>query len=264
MSIKSLVDNYMSFWNQADIDGIMSMYDESMLYHDMPSGEVIAYGDLKNHLSNTFGIGPNQELELELLDAIYLDEKSAFIYWKQSLPPAGSKNVTHFKGVELIVFTRDKITSIHEYYDYLQQGSDAQTTTSKDTGSDQMTKLGLTDSLTKDIADSITHYFDNQSPYLDPELNLTKVSDRLGFTRNQVSYVINNVLDQTFYDLVNVRRINHVIDQMSSGPTHPSILEMAINAGFNSISGFYNAFKKQTGMSPVKFQKSRLSGRKPT
>lgn len=261
MSIKSLVDNYMSFWNQADINGIMSMYDKSMLYHDMPSGEVIAYGDLKNHLSNTFGIGTDQGLEL--LDAIYLDEKSAFIYWKQNLLPSGSEEIAHFKGVELIAFTAEKITSVHEYYDYQQQGPDVQATSSKDTGADQMTKLGLTDSLTKDVAVAITQYFDNESPHLDPELNLTRVSDRLGFTRNQVSYVINNVLDQTFYDLVNVRRIDHVIAQMSSGPTHPSILEMAINAGFNSISGFYNAFKKQTGMSPVKFQKTRLSGRKP-
>ncbi len=63
------------------------------------------------------------------------------------------------------------------------------------------------------------------------------------------------MLDKTFYDLVNGMRINHVIEKMSSPDSRLSLLELGFDAGFNSVSGFYNAFKKQTGMTPAQFKR---------
>lgn len=259
MNLKEYVDKYLAYWNQADIDGLMSMYATSMLYHDMPSGEVIAYEDLKNYLNNTFSFGAN--LPLELKDAVFIDDKSAFIYWIQRFAAGEQDKIAQINGVELIVFSSEKIISIHEFYDYKGIGLDAPGGVDKDTTDDQMTKLGLTDELIKSIGQEITAYFDQRNPYLDPELNLTKVAAHLGYTRNQVSYVINHVLDQTFYDLVSSRRIEHVISHMSLADSNSSILEMAIGAGFNSMSGFYSAFKKQTGMSPVQYQKVNVTNK---
>lgn len=256
MDIKELVDRYLTFWGEANIDGLISMYDDNMVYHDLPSGEVILYGDLMNYLSRTFAFGADQKLELK--EAVFLDGGSAFIYWTLSFATEDRGKIIGVNGVELIVFRSEKIISIHEFYDYQGFGTDTLGISRKEANIGQLTKLGLTDELMESIGDEIVRYFDEQRPYLDPELNLTKVSERLGHTRNQISYVINHVLDQTFYDLVNERRIDHVIRQMLSSNSRRSILEMAINAGFNSMSGFYNTFKKQTDMSPVQFQKANL------
>jgi len=65
--------------------------------------------------------------------------------------------------------------------------------------------------------------------------------------------VINHVLDKTFYDLINSHRIDHAIDKMSSPENNFSILELGYDAGFNSVSGFYNAFKKQTEKTPAQY-----------
>ena len=40
--IENLVNRYLQYWQQSDIDGLMSMYDEEIAYHDMPSG-LVAY-----------------------------------------------------------------------------------------------------------------------------------------------------------------------------------------------------------------------------
>jgi AraC-like DNA-binding protein len=107
------------------------------------------------------------------------------------------------------------------------------------------------------IAAEIKDYFEQKTPYLEPELNLTMVSEILGYTRNQMSYVINHVLGQTFYELVNTRRIEYVLKQMAVVDSKQTILDMAINAGFNSVSGFYSAFKKHTGVTPAKYRRSQ-------
>ena len=255
MNTKPQINQYMNFWNKADIDGLMSMYAPEMIYHDMPSGEVIAFKDLRNHLSKTFAF--NAGITLKLNEAVFPDESSAFIYWTQTLSTDDGRKAAQVNGVELIVFRDGKIVSIHEFYDYQGVEPEAVTET-RDALSDQMTKLGLSDDMTATIASQIKQFFSQDEPFLDPDLSLTTVSEHLGHTRNQVSFVLNKVLNQTFYDLINQHRVQHVIQQMSSVETRRSILEMAINAGFNSMSGFYNAFKRQTGMSPVQFQKSKL------
>lgn len=255
MNIEQLVSLYLSYWAQSDIDGLMSMYDEDMSYHDMPSGDVIKYAELKQFLTNTFTEETNQQIKLK--DSVFVEGDSAFIYWLQSFTTAQTGKNVKVNGVELIVFRHGKIISIHEFYDYQGSALEEISNSMEGTHSEKMTKLGLDNELMQKIAEETSHYFDEQKPYLEPDLNLTIVSKKLGYTRNQISYVINHVLERTFYDLVNGRRIEYVMQQMSTTRPNPSILEMAINAGFNSVSGFYSAFKKHSGMTPAQYQRTQ-------
>jgi len=255
MDIEQLVSRYLAYWEQSDIDGLMSMYDEKMLYHDMPSGEVIKYKDLKKFLINSFAFASNQQLKLQ--DSVFVEGNSAFIYWMQSFSFADTGKHVEVNGVELIVFREEKIISIHEFSDYRRTVVEDVSHTMEGTHREKMTKLGLDDEQMQQISTEISDYFDLQEPYLEPELNLTTVSEKLGYTRNQISYVINHVLGRTFYDLLNTRRIEYVIQQMLTAEANLSILEMAINAGFNSVSGFYSAFKKHTGITPAQYQRTR-------
>ena len=251
--IEQLVRRYLTYWKQADIDGLVSMYDSTMQYHDLPSGEIIDYKDIKNYLKETFALKANQQLDLQ--DSIFVEGNCAFIYWLQRFSSSGTNKEVRINGVELIVFHDDKIVSIHEFYDYRDAPFDDLTDSMEGLHSEQMIKLGLEEKQLQQIAEEINTYFNDESSYLDPEINLRRVSDILGYTRNQISYVINHVLGHTFYDLVNTRRIEYVIKQMQNG-TDLSVMELAINSGFNSISRFYSAFKKLTGMTPAQYQRS--------
>jgi len=255
--IKGLVKQYLAFWDQVDIDGLMSMYDTRMQYHDMPSGEVIDYEHLQQFLSDTFAHESEQNLKLN--ESTFIEVNSAFIYWTQTFVSVHTGRKVTVKGVELIVFRAGKITSIHEFYDFQDTGAPPAAVPSAGTEQEKMLKLGLSEETVQQLAHELTVYFDSERPYLEPELTLSSVSDHLGYTRNQVSFVINRVLDRSFYDLVNERRIAHAVQKMSAPEQHLSILELGFDAGFNSVSGFYNAFKKQTGQSPAQYRRSLSS-----
>ena len=253
-TIEHLVARYLEFWGQADIDGLMSMYDPAMQYHDMPSGEVIDYADLKQFLSDTFAHKTDQQLKLK--ESVFLEGNSAFIYWTRSFVANDTTKKVTMNGVELIVFRGGAICSIHEFYDFRDTRLEPLSSPEKGTHLEKMTKLGLTDNMMQQLASELTDYLDHNKPYLLPELTLATVSEHLGYTRNQISFVINHVLSRTFYDLVNTRRVDHVIEKMSSNDQNLSILELGFDAGFNSVSGFYNAFKKQTGKTPAQYMRS--------
>jgi methylphosphotriester-DNA--protein-cysteine methyltransferase len=61
------------------------------------------------------------------------------------------------------------------------------------------------------MAQDLEHYFQRQRPYLDPELDLQQVADASGYSRNQISYLLNQVLGQSFYRYVNQARLQHLM-----------------------------------------------------
>lgn len=253
-TIEQLVKQYLSFWGRADIDGLLSMYDISMQYHDMPSGEVIDYHNLKQFLKDTFA--SKADVQLKLKESVFLEGNSAFIHWTNNFIATATGRQVTLNGVELIIFHAGKIKSIHEFYDFKNTGTDPISTPDKGTIPEKMSKLGLTDEMMQVLSGELSDYLDREKAYLQPELTLATVSKNLGYTRNQISFVINHLLDRTFYDMINTRRIDHAIKKMSAQEPDLSILEIGFDSGFNSVSGFYNAFKKHTNMTPAQYKRS--------
>uniref|UniRef100_UPI0010453AF4 helix-turn-helix domain-containing protein n=1 Tax=Pseudomonas aeruginosa TaxID=287 RepID=UPI0010453AF4 len=62
------------------------------------------------------------------------------------------------------------------------------------------------------------------------------------------------------YQYVNQTRLQHLLGQLS-GELPGRVVELAIAAGFNSLSAFYRCFRQHTGQSPREYLK-RLSSRR--
>jgi AraC-like DNA-binding protein len=91
--------------------------------------------------------------------------------------------------------------------------------------------------------------------YLEPELSLSDLVERLGATRNQLSYVINKHLGKNFYDFVNEYRVRDVVRQMNENAADDlKITAIAFDAGFNSKPAFNSVFKKHTGLTPSEYR----------
>ena len=232
------------------------MYHSGMRYHDLPSEDVIEYSELQDYLVHTFAHKSAQNLKLK--EKAVIEGNSAFIYWKRTFVSLQSKRHVTINGVELIVFRGSKISSVHEYYE-IKETAEKTVQLSAGTNNEKMSKLGLTDFIVRQLSNELMVYLEKEQPYLEPEISLGVVSGHLGYTRNQVSFVINHTLERTFYDLINERRIAHATKKIALLDQRLSILEIGFDAGFNSVSGFYSAFKRQTGMSPAQYRRSLSS-----
>lgn len=86
-------------------------------------------------------------------------------------------------------------------------------------------------------------------------LKLRDLCDYLGENAHYVSQVINQCLETTFYALVNQYRIESAKQLLTDKP-ELSILDVALEVGFNSKSPFNTAFKKMTGMTPREYRQA--------
>jgi AraC-like DNA-binding protein len=95
--------------------------------------------------------------------------------------------------------------------------------------------------------------------YLDPELSIEDLANRLALPVKTVSQVINESLQQSFFDFVNTFRINEA-KVLLSNPADKKItvLEVMYKVGFNSKSSFNTAFKKLTQMTPTDFKRAHI------
>jgi len=92
--------------------------------------------------------------------------------------------------------------------------------------------------------------------YLDAKLSLPRLSEALKVSSNYLSQVINEQLNHNFFDFVNGYRVEEAKGRLIGDKgKSANILTVANDAGFNSKSAFYSAFKKHTGMTPGEFRK---------
>ncbi|WP_349294114.1 helix-turn-helix domain-containing protein [Pseudomonas sp. PMCC200344] len=76
------------------------------------------------------------------------------------------------------------------------------------------------------------------------------VAASTGYTRNQISFFLNQVRGQTFYTLLNQLRLDEALSRLNAQRHASRIDEIASASGFNSLSTFYRCFKQKTGCSP--------------
>ncbi|MHC1778139.1 MAG: helix-turn-helix domain-containing protein [Lentimicrobium sp.] len=98
-----------------------------------------------------------------------------------------------------------------------------------------------------------------QKPYLDPELNITKLSNDLKVSTEYLSGILNGRLNMNFFDFINHYRIEEFKVQCRTPENnHLSIMGIAFDCGFNSKATFNRVFKKATNLTPSEFkQKSQ-------
>lgn len=96
----------------------------------------------------------------------------------------------------------------------------------------------------------------SEKPYLDPELKLVGLSDRLNIPSNHLSQVINEQLNLSFFDFINKYRVDEAKDILKDRSSNDTLLKIAFDVGFNNKVSFNNYFKKLTGITPSQFRNS--------
>ncbi|MNE25852.1 DNA-binding transcriptional regulator MelR [compost metagenome] len=183
-------------------------------------------------------------------DRIRVDGCTAFIQYQVTL--RGGEGLVAFQSSEAITVRDGLVWRVNEYASLVR-------TPSQDPGHNDLrpavSRLGLSPRQLSFMAQDLEQYFQRQQPYLDPELDLQRVARESGYSRNQISYLLNQVLGQSFYRYVNQARLQHLLTSLGATSTVARIDELAFAAGFNSLSAFYKCFRQHTGLSPKAYVK---------
>lgn len=109
----------------------------------------------------------------------------------------------------------------------------------------------------------ITHYqqkiqqhLEIEKAFLDPNLTLVKLSQKLGLSRKEISQVINQTTGQNYSNHIAQLRIEEAqrLLQLPDSSTY-KIATIAYESGFNSLSSFNTHFKRITGETPQQYRK---------
>ncbi len=100
----------------------------------------------------------------------------------------------------------------------------------------------------------MNEYMITKKPYLDSELSIQELSKSMELPVNLISEIINNIVNQNFYDYVNNFRVEEfklLVNEPANN--HLKILSLAYEAGFKSKTTFNTTFKKITGKTPSEY-----------
>ena len=114
-------------------------------------------------------------------------------------------------------------------------------------------RSGMTAAATQLIGERLTKRMTDESDYLENDLTLVELAQRIGTSPQLLSEYLNVALQQNFFDYINSQRVAQVQRQLITAAatgTADSLLSLALAAGFNSKSTFNAAFRKHAGMTP--------------
>ncbi|MCU0638392.1 MAG: helix-turn-helix domain-containing protein [Candidatus Krumholzibacteria bacterium] len=107
-----------------------------------------------------------------------------------------------------------------------------------------------------EAAEALRALMEEEKVFLDPDLTLKKLSQRLGIHYNHLSRIINEKHGESFNNFINRHRIEEAKKRLSDPAfSDKNILEIMLATGFYSKSTFNTAFRKFTGSSPSDFRK---------
>lgn len=118
-------------------------------------------------------------------------------------------------------------------------------------------KSTLSEDQAKKYLDKVNLLLEKERVYLNPELTIQDVSEKLDIPKHHLTESLNTYLGKSFYTLINEYRIDSFKELAADkNNKHLTLLALAYDSGFNSKSSFNMVFKNYTGLTPSQFMKS--------
>jgi AraC-like DNA-binding protein len=125
-------------------------------------------------------------------------------------------------------------------------------------GSDKKTRFSQEE--IQNFSQRLDALMQKEKLYLDSELNLNDLSERMALSVHQLSELINQGHDLNFNDYINQFRVEEFKNLLLQNRfANDTLLAIAFEAGFNSKTTFNTSFKKFTGLTPSQYKRSLIS-----
>mgnify|MGYP006289813381 CR=1 FL=1 len=107
----------------------------------------------------------------------------------------------------------------------------------------------------------LRRFMEEEKPYLDPDLTLRSVADRLASNTKYLSQVVNHYAGDNFQYFLNTYRVEEVLKKICDERfRHLTLFGIALQCGFKNKSTFYKVFREVTGVTPLTYLRSCQTG----
>ena len=262
-----IVLRYMEAWNAHDAEAIRACLAEdgyfidSVVEREIVGDEIIAYAE------SNFETSP--DMRFEIINRTGMAGGSAAVQWIMighnleaffDLPVSGDE--VSVLGVDFLTLEGDKIKTDVSYYDpsSLKRGIDRETLGSAQARAavaeiEVSQRSRLSDEATAEIKEKLETLMQEQPVYSDPLISLAKLAQQIGVSPTYLSQVINGEYQLSFRDFINRHRVEQAKQMLGTAAMKDvSVIQVGYDVGFNSSSVFYAAFRRFTGLTPLKFR----------
>jgi AraC-like DNA-binding protein len=251
MGPEPFVKSYLEAWNRNDAQAVGEHLARDGVYRDIPAGLTQNREALIESLLEFFGDAPHR---YELIGDVVCDaHRVAFQYRMVPLDPyADELGLKTVQGAEFIHMEKGLASSISDYYQ-LDQAIGESVSAGRTSGRRKYAKSGLSTARIERYKQRLKALMEAEALYLNPDLTLPRLAERLDCSVNHLSQVINAGLGMSFFDWVSQQRIERAKTLLKHDDPQP-VLNIAYAVGFNSNSAFYAAFKKWVGTTPTAYR----------
>ena len=106
------------------------------------------------------------------------------------------------------------------------------------------------------MATQLSNYAKANKPWLKEKITLYDLAHELDLTSHQLSSLLNDYLETSFYDYINHHRVEEVKRRLKNNNNQFTFLAIALECGFNSKASFNRIFKQKTGLTPSEYIKA--------
>ncbi|GGE14387.1 MULTISPECIES: helix-turn-helix domain-containing protein [Sphingobacterium] len=123
--------------------------------------------------------------------------------------------------------------------------------------SDAKVKL-MSDKELLEAKSRLAKLMESEEVYLDSELNLVKLAQRMNLNSHQLSYIINSGFEVNFFQYINAYRVEKAKKLLVDPDMEAyNMVSIGFASGFNSKTAFNTVFKNMTGQTPSEFRQSK-------
>lgn len=115
-------------------------------------------------------------------------------------------------------------------------------------------KSALDSQMSSQLITEIRSKVEEQQLFLEPQLTLDQLAAILNLPPHYISQAINEQTGKNFFDFINAYRVKAAKQWLIDSRCTLTIVQIAMESGFNSKSAFYTSFKKHTGLTPTQFR----------
>jgi AraC-like DNA-binding protein len=259
MRATEFVTSYFDAWNHRDPVAVADHLARDGLYWDVPENRHSSHDELVVALREFFSAHRHRyELIGEIVEGT---ETIAFQY--RMCPLGRGRRAQPSRGAEFITLYGGAAMTIHDYYELpiVARTAEAMAPASAAAGNPKYAKYaksGLTQAQLSAYRQRVEAVMVTRQAWLRPDLTLPQLARLVDCSVNHLSQVINAGFGMSFFDYVNLYRVEHAKRMLAdAGGDECAILNIAFASGFNSNSAFYAAFRKFVGQTPARYRRSR-------